>query len=111
MAAELPDLQLILGGLFSSLVCEIVSTQAAGLTAAGGLLAQVLHIDAMAGILPDLQMLALRRAQQVRQGLVVDLQEAAFALDRALACALQRTQHLLHTENMSCHHLSYMLIT
>ena len=65
------------------------------LTAAHGLLTEVLHIDAMVGILSDLQMLAIRGAEQVREGLVVDLQEAALAPHRPLDVPLQR-HRVLH---------------
>ena len=43
----------------------------------------------MAGVLPDLQMLAVGRAEQVCEGLVVDLQEAALASHSPLDLALQ----------------------
>ena len=61
------------------------------LTAAHSLLAEILHVNAMAGILPDLQVLPLQGAQQVRERFIVDLQEAALALhctlDTALHCS------------------------
>ena len=48
----------------------------AGLTGRDGVLRQVLHVDAELDVLPDLEMRRLR-VEQVREDLVVDLQEAA----------------------------------
>ena len=59
------------------------------LTAAHCLIAEVFHVDAMAGIFPDLQMLAVRRAEQVCKGLVVDLKKAALAPHSPLDFTLQ----------------------